>query len=115
MAANSAEKDVAARFRWDKGDEVQNLIKCLASYKDACMHERKIFNAEKPKMYECLREDMTRIYQDKPSYFRLVDIIANPLYVLFTNAYEKTKRAIFFISRGAILKIFPVQSCGFQP
>ena len=64
MAANSAEKAVATRFGWDKGDKVQYLIKCLASYKVACMYEGKVFNAEKPKMYECLREDIAQIYLD---------------------------------------------------
>ena len=70
MAANSGEmgeKAAAARFRWDKEDKVHNRIKCLASYKVVCMYEGKDFNADKPKLYEVLREEMARIYQDEPT------------------------------------------------
>ena len=78
MAANSGEKAAVARFRWDKEDKVHNLIKCLASYKAVCMYEGKDFNADKPKLYECLREEMAQIYQDEPNYFGPVNITANP-------------------------------------
>ena len=103
MAANSGEKAMAARFRWDKGDKVHNLIKCLASYKVTCIYEGKDFNVDKPKLYECLREEIARIYQDEPSYFEPVNITADPFYV-------KSKDAM-----NAILKRFPAQSYGFQP
>ena len=64
MAVNSGDKAAAVCFRWDKEENVHNLIKFLASYKVVCMYERKDFNADKPKLYECLREEMAQIYQD---------------------------------------------------
>ena len=40
-SANNGESTPKVRFRWDKGDKVLNLIKCLLQYKVACTYEAK--------------------------------------------------------------------------
>ena len=66
------------RFRWDKGEKMENLIKCLSAYKTKCAYEGKYCNADKPKLYDCIREKMARIYEDEPTYFGPVFITPNP-------------------------------------
>jgi len=73
--ATSKEK----RFRWDKDEKVNNLIRCLANYKSQCEYNNRDFNADKVKQYEAVRVAMARIYQKDPSQFGPVSVLSSPL------------------------------------
>ena len=52
------------RFRWDKNDKVENLIRCLANYKSQMEFKNNDFNADKVKQYEAVRIAMAKIYEN---------------------------------------------------
>ena len=56
------------RFRWDRVDKIENLIRCLANYKSQMDYQNIDFNGDKVKQYEAVREAMARIYEE-PSFF----------------------------------------------
>ena len=56
------------RFRWDRDDNIENLIRCLANYKSQIDYQNIDFNGDKVKQYEAVREAMARIYEE-PSFF----------------------------------------------
>ena len=57
------------RFQWNKGDKVENLIRCLANCKAQMEYKNIDFNADKVKQYEAVREAMARIYEEEPTLF----------------------------------------------
>ena len=70
-SANNSQKkkeNKTARFRWNQGDKVSDLIQCLAQYKST-MEYNSDFSADKVKQYEAVRQAMAKIYIDKPWYF----------------------------------------------
>ena len=56
------------RFRWNRDDKIENLIRCLANYKPQMDYQNIGFNGDKVKQYEAVREAMARIYEE-PSFF----------------------------------------------
>ena len=44
------------RFQWNEGDKIENLIRCLASFKAWMEYKNIDFNADKVKQYEAVRE-----------------------------------------------------------
>ena len=56
------------RFRWDRDDKRESLIRCLANYKSQMDYQDIDFNGDKVKQYEAVREAMARIYEE-PSFF----------------------------------------------
>ena len=67
------------RFRWDKNDKVENLIRCLANYKSQMEFKNNDFNADKVKQYEAVRVAMAKIYENDPSQFGPLSVISSPL------------------------------------
>jgi len=57
------------RFQWNKGDKIENLIRCLANFKAQMEYKNVDFNADKVKQYEAVREAMARIYEEEPTFF----------------------------------------------
>ena len=57
------------RFQWNKGDKVENLIRCLANYKAQMEYKNIDLKADKVKQYEAVREAMARIYEEEPTLF----------------------------------------------
>ena len=57
------------RFQWNKGDKIENLIRCLANFKAKMKYNNSDFNADKVKQYEAVWEAMARIYEDEPTFF----------------------------------------------
>ena len=56
------------RFRWDRDDKIEKLIRCLANYKSQMDYQNIDFNGDNVKQYEAVREAMARIYEE-PRYF----------------------------------------------
>ena len=56
--SNNNTVTASTRFRWDKEQKVENLIRCLANYKTKMEFSNKDFNADKVQQYE-----------HQPSYF----------------------------------------------
>ena len=54
------------RFRWDRDDKIENLIRCLSNYRSQMDYQNIDFNGDKVKQYEAVREAMVRSYE-KPS------------------------------------------------
>ena len=46
------------RFQWNEGDKIENLIRCLASFKAQIEYKNIDFNVDKVKQYEAVREAM---------------------------------------------------------
>jgi hypothetical protein len=67
------------RFRWDKDEKVNNLIRCLANYKSQSEFNNCDFNANKVKQYEEVCVAMAKIYHKDPSQFGPVSVLSNPL------------------------------------
>jgi hypothetical protein len=67
------------RFRWDKDEKVNNLIRCLANYKSQLEFNNCDFNADKVKQYEEVRVAMAKIYHKDPSQFGPVSVLSSPL------------------------------------
>jgi hypothetical protein len=63
-----------ARFRWNQGGKVSDLIQCLAQYKSTMEYNNSDFSADKVKLYEAVRQAMAKIYIGKPSFFGPVRI-----------------------------------------
>ena len=40
------------RFQWNKGDKIENLIRCLANFKTKVEYNNTDFNEDKVKQYE---------------------------------------------------------------
>ena len=57
-------------FQWKKGDKIENLIHCLGNYKAQMEYKNIDFNSDKVKQYEAVREAMSRIYEEQPTFFR---------------------------------------------
>ena len=57
-----------ARFRWNQGGKVSDLIQCLAQYKST-MEYNSDSSADKVKLYEAVTQAISKIYIDKPSFF----------------------------------------------
>ena len=68
MAAASASTK-EKRFQWNKGDKIENLIRCLGNYKAQMEYKNVDFNTDKVKQYEAVREAMARIYEEEPTFF----------------------------------------------
>ena len=66
MAAASTKQK---RFQWNKGDKIENLIRCLGNFKAQMEYKNIDFNADKVKQYEAVREAMARIYEEEPTFF----------------------------------------------
>jgi len=60
------------RFQWNKGDKVENLIRCLANYKAQMEYKNIHFSAVKVKQYEAVREAMARIYEKERVHMNVV-------------------------------------------
>ena len=67
------------RFRWDKDEKVNNLIRCLANYKSQSEFNNCDFNANKVNQYEEVCVAMAKIYHKDPSQFGPVSVLSNPL------------------------------------
>ena len=59
--ATSKEK----RFRCNKDEKVNHLIRCLANYKSQCEYNNRGFNADKVKQYEAVRVAINTINTPK--------------------------------------------------
>ena len=68
MAAASASTK-EKRFQRNKGDKIENLIRCLGNYKAQMEYKNVDFNTDKVKQYEAVREAMARIYEEEPTFF----------------------------------------------
>ena len=64
-AASTREK----RFQWNKGDKIENLIRCLGNFKAQMEYKNIDFNADKVKQYEAVRGAMACIYEEEPTFF----------------------------------------------
>ena len=51
------------RFRWNKEQKVENLIRCLANYKAKMEFSNKNLNSDKAQQYEEVRIGVTLIYE----------------------------------------------------
>ena len=67
--SNNNTVTASTRFRWDKEQKMENLIRCLANYKAKMEFSNKDFNTDKVQQYEEVRKRMGRIYEHQPSYF----------------------------------------------
>ena len=54
--SNNNTVTASTRFRWDKEQKVENLIRCLANYKAKMEFSNKDFNADKVQQYEEVRK-----------------------------------------------------------
>lgn len=68
------------RFRWDKDEKVNNLIRCLANYKSQMEFANSDFNADKVKQYEEVRAAMAKIYAENPNNFGPPCLVSSPLF-----------------------------------
>ena len=59
------------RFQWNKGNKIENLIRCLAisKLKWNTTVNNSDFNADMVKQYEAVREAIAWIYEDEPTFF----------------------------------------------
>ena len=79
-ADTNKEETNKKRFRWDKDQKVENLIRCcLANYKSQSEFNNSDFNADKVKQYEAVRVAMAKIYEKDPSRFGPVSVLSNAL------------------------------------
>ena len=99
-SANSHKKEEnkTARFRWNQGDKVSDLIQCLAQYKSTMEYNNSDFSADKVKQYEAVRQAMAQIYIDKPWYFGPVRI--TPVDVVNEDDFEEKARVIIECRRN---------------
>ena len=67
--SNNNTVTASTRFRWDKEQKVENLIRCLANYKAKMEFSNKDFNADKVQQFEEVRKGMACIYEHQPSHF----------------------------------------------
>ena len=58
------------RFQWNKGDKIENLIRCLAisKLKWNTTVNNSDFNADMVKQCEAVRETIAWIYKDEPTF-----------------------------------------------
>ena len=42
------------RFQWNKGDKIENLIRCLANFKAKMEYNNRNFDTDKGKQYEAV-------------------------------------------------------------
>ena len=54
--SNNNTVTASTRFRWDKEQKVENLIRCLANYKAKMEFSNKDFNADKVQQHEEVRK-----------------------------------------------------------
>ena len=76
------------RFQYNTADKIENLIHCLGNYKAQMEYKNIDFNTDKVKKYEAVREDMARIYEEKPTFFGLPVITPMPAPVDQVNEGE---------------------------
>ena len=69
------------RFRWDKDNKIDNLIRCLANYKSQMEFKNSDFEADRVKQYECVRVSLANIYVDDPSFFGPPSVVKSPLFL----------------------------------
>ena len=67
--SNNNTVTASTRFRRDKEQKVENLIRCSTNYKGKMEFSNKEFNADKAQQYEEVRKGVTRTYEQQPSYF----------------------------------------------
>ena len=67
--SNNNTVTASTRFRRDKEQKVENLIRCSTNYKGKMEFSNKEFNADKAQQYEEVRKEMAGTYEHKPSYF----------------------------------------------
>ena len=94
-SANNSQKkkeNKTARFRWNQGDKVSDLVQCLAQYKSTMEYNNSDFSADKVKQYEAVRQAMAKIYIDKPWYFGPVCI--TPVDVVNEDDFEEKARVL---------------------
>ena len=80
------------RFRWDNGDKVSNLIRCLGNYKSQMEFDNKDFNADKVKQYESIRASLAKIYESDPLLFGPPCIVSNPKLSKSDNSLNENER-----------------------
>ena len=93
-SANSQKREdnKTARFRWNQGDKVSDLIQCLAQYKGTMEYNNSDFSADKVKQYEAVRQAMAQIYIDKPWYFGPVCV--TPVDTVNEDDFEEKSRLL---------------------
>ena len=67
--SNNNTVTASTRFRRDKEQKVENLIRCSTNYKGKMEFSNKEFNTDKAQQYEEVRKEMAGTYEHKPSYF----------------------------------------------
>ncbi len=70
------------RFRWDKDNKVENLIRCLANYKSQLEFQNSDFEADRVKQYECVRVALANIYAADTTLFGPPSVVSSPLFSL---------------------------------
>jgi hypothetical protein len=78
----SSQKDVEkkTRFRWDKDNKIENLIRCLANFKSQMEFQNSVFDADRVKQYEALRVGLANIYANDATLFGPPSAISSPLF-----------------------------------
>ena len=61
--SNNNTVTASTRFRRDKEQKVENLIRCSTNYKAKMEFSNKEFNADKAQQYEEVRKGVTHIYE----------------------------------------------------
>lgn len=62
MKKKALKKNLKPIFRWDKEERINNLIQFMLIYKSEMEFDRRDFNADKVKLFEPVRQEMTKIY-----------------------------------------------------
>ena len=73
-------KDAKKRFRGDKDNKVENLIRCLANCKSQKEFQNSDFDADRVKQYESVRVALASIYATDPTLFGPPSIGSSPLF-----------------------------------
>ena len=62
MKKKALKKNLKPIFRWDKEERINNSIQFMLIYKSEMEFDRRDFNADKVKLFEPVRQEMTKIY-----------------------------------------------------
>ncbi|XP_046843506.1 uncharacterized protein LOC124437579 [Xenia sp. Carnegie-2017] len=80
------------RFRWDKDDKMENLIRCLANYKSQMEFQNMDFYADKVRLYEAIRVEMAKIYADDPTQFGPPSVTTHPIFGLKDDVLSEEQK-----------------------
>lgn len=62
MKKKALKRNLKPVFRWDKEERINNSIQFMLIYKSEMEFDRRDFNADKVKLFEPVRQEMTKIY-----------------------------------------------------